>query len=60
VLLLKLPQFGVDVEGSPKVGLPLFVAILRKVSVEKSVKYYRKNNFLEKVWPGNLAFLFMF
>lgn len=32
VLLLELPQFRVNVESSAKVGLPLFVSVLRQVS----------------------------
>lgn len=36
VLLLKLPQLGVDVKGASKVGLPLLVSVLRKVSVGKT------------------------
>lgn len=34
VLLLELPQFGVDVEGASEVGLPLFVSILGQVSAK--------------------------
>lgn len=33
MLLLKLPKFGVDVEGTAKVGLPLLVSILREISI---------------------------
>lgn len=29
MLLLKLPEFGVNVKCSPKIGLPLLLAILR-------------------------------
>ena len=32
MLLLEFPQFGIDVEGAAKIGLPLFVSILRKIS----------------------------
>lgn len=32
MLLLKLPQFGVNVEGAAEIGLPLFMAILRQVT----------------------------
>lgn len=39
MLLLKLPKFGVDIEGTAKIGLPLFVSILREISkVEKRNK----------------------
>lgn len=36
MLLLKLPQLSVDIESPTKVGLPLLVSILRKVSVAKN------------------------
>lgn len=36
MLLLEFPQFGVDIEGPSKVGLPLLVSILREVSATKS------------------------
>lgn len=39
MLLLKLPKFSVDIEGTAKIGLPLFVSILREISkVEKRNK----------------------
>lgn len=37
VLLLELPQFRVNVEGSAKVSLPLLVAILRQVTGRKRI-----------------------
>lgn len=36
MLLLKFPQLSVDIKRPSKVGLPLLVSILRKVSVEES------------------------
>ena len=36
MLLLKLPQLSVDIKSPSKVGLPLLVSILRKVSVTKN------------------------
>lgn len=35
VLLLELPELGVNVEGAAKVGLPLLVSVLRKVPGKK-------------------------
>lgn len=42
MLLLELPQFGVDVKGPPKVRLPLFVSILRKVPAGKTPQKKRQ------------------
>lgn len=36
VLLLELPQLGVDVKRPSEVGLPLLVSILRQVSANRS------------------------
>lgn len=33
MLLLKLPKFGIDIEGTAKIGLPLLVSILREISI---------------------------
>lgn len=42
MLLLELPQLGVDVEGSAKVRLPLLVSVLGQVAANK------RGNFLAR------------
>lgn len=34
MLLLKFPEFGVNIKSSSKVGLPLLLSILRQISVK--------------------------
>ena len=44
VLLLELPQLGVDVEGAAKVSLPLLVSVLGQVTeaVEKLLRLFQQ------------------
>lgn len=53
MLLLEFPQLGVDVKRPPKVGLPLLVPILRKVSAAKRTTERQRStpNIIESFQP---------
>lgn len=58
VLLLEFPQLGVDVEGPPKVRLPLFVSILRKISAAgRKRRHGQTEPMLTSRFPQLLALL---
>lgn len=46
MLLLELPQLGVDIEGATEVSLPLPVAILRQIPVIQAKSNYLQQSLL--------------